>query len=145
MVVLRNGKENYRFRGKIDQSIIAEAEEVNRSIYKKNTLIVDARSIEEYEGSEVRGARRGHIPSAINIDWVENVENGTFKTKDKLSSIYSKIPADRKIKIITYCQGGYRAAHSLLALKILGYENVKMYLGSWGEWGNRSDLPVEQN
>jgi thiosulfate/3-mercaptopyruvate sulfurtransferase len=133
-----------RFRGKIDQSIIAEAEEVNRSIYKKNAVIVDARSIEEYDGSEVRGARRGHIPSAINIDWRENVENGTFKSKDKLSSIYSKIPANRKIKIITYCQGGYRAAHALLALKMLGYDNVKMYLGSWGEWSNRLDLPTEQ-
>jgi thiosulfate/3-mercaptopyruvate sulfurtransferase len=131
-------------RGKIDESIIADAEEVNRSIYKKNAVIVDARSIEEYDGSEARGARRGHIPSAINIDWRENMENRTFKSKNKLSSIYSKIPADRKIKIITYCQGGYRAAHAFLALKFLGYDKVKMYLGSWGEWSNRLDLPTEQ-
>jgi thiosulfate/3-mercaptopyruvate sulfurtransferase len=141
--VKSNQLRHVLFMGKPNSKIIADAQEVRRSINKKNVVIVDARSREEYDGSEVRAVRRGHIPSAVNIDWTRNVENSLFKSKQKLSKIYLKIPENAKI--ITYCQGGYRAAHAFLALKILGYKNVKMYLGSWGEWANRSDLPVEQN
>jgi len=133
--------EHLRFEGKAYTNIIADATEVKKSIYKKGVVILDARSKEEYDGTEVRAARNGHIPSAINIDWVQNIQNGTFKSKRKLTSIYSKIP--KNAKIITYCQGGYRAAHAFLALKMIGYKNVKMYLGSWAEWGNRPDLPSE--
>ncbi|MEX0911247.1 MAG: rhodanese-like domain-containing protein, partial [Nitrosopumilaceae archaeon] len=56
-----------------------------------------------------------------------------------LSELYKLSQDD---EIITYCQGGYRAANSFLALKKLGFKNVKVYVGSWGEWGNRLDLPV---
>ncbi len=89
----------------------------------------------------VRAARAGHIPSAINVDWEENIEKGSFKTVEKLSKLYSNVP--HSSTTITYCQGGYRAANTFIALKILGYTNVKMYLGSWGEWGNITELPVE--
>ena len=102
---------------------------------------MDARTKEEFQGSHVRAARAGHIPSAINIDWEENIQGGSFKTKEELAKLYSKIPKDSKI--VTYCQGGYRAAHTFVALNILGYKNVKMYLGSWGEWANKLDLKVE--
>ena len=50
---------------------------------------------------------------------------------------------NKESEVITYCQGAYRAANSFLAIKKLGFKNVKVYLGSWGEWGNRLDLPVE--
>jgi thiosulfate/3-mercaptopyruvate sulfurtransferase len=95
----------------------------------------------EYDGLVVRASRRGHIPSAINIDWINNLENEKFKDHEKLSHLYSFIPMDKEV--ITYCQGGYRAANTYLILKKLGYSNVKMYLGSWGEWGNVSSLPIE--
>ena len=55
--------------------------------------------------------------------------------------MYASIP--KNTKIITYCQGGYRAANSYIALKMLGYKNVKVYFGSWGEWGNKIELPTE--
>jgi thiosulfate/3-mercaptopyruvate sulfurtransferase len=131
-----------QFKGKANAEILADANEVRRSLGKKNVIIVDARSRDEYNGSEVRGARRGHIPSAVNIDWTRNIENDSFKSKDKLLKIYSKFP--KNAQIITYCQGGYRAANAFLVLKMLGYKNVKMYLGSWGEWANRLDLPVSE-
>jgi thiosulfate/3-mercaptopyruvate sulfurtransferase len=137
-----NQLRNIPFKGKPNSKFIANANEVNRSISNKDVTIVDARSREEYVGSIVRAARSGHIPSAVNIDWEDNIEKAVFKSKQKLSKIYSKIP--KNSQVITYCQGGYRAANTFVALKILGYKKVKMYLGSWGEWGNRLELPVEK-
>jgi thiosulfate/3-mercaptopyruvate sulfurtransferase len=129
-----------KFRGKIDNNIISTAQEVKKSLKNKKVVIIDARSKKEFNGSDVRAARRGHIPSAVNIDWQNNIDNSIFKSKEKLSKIYSEIP--KNSKIITYCQGGYRAANSFMVLKLLGYKKVKMYLGSWGEWGNKLELPT---
>lgn len=133
-------KSNYK--GKTNPGVLATADEIKRSLKKKRTRLIDARSKEEYGGFHLRAARAGHIPNAVNIDWQENTENGKFKTPEHLSKIYSTVP--KYSKVVTYCQGGYRAAHSFVALKLLGYKNVKMYLGSWGEWGNKLNLPVEQ-
>lgn len=129
-----------KFRGKVNTKLLATAQEIERSLGNKNLVIVDARSAEEFDGSDVRAVRRGHIPSAVNINWEKNIENGAFKDIEKLSKIYSKIP--KNANVVTYCQGGYRAANAFVALKMLGYEKVRMYPGSWGEWGNNIDLPV---
>jgi thiosulfate/3-mercaptopyruvate sulfurtransferase len=129
------------FRGKPNLGVLATADEIKKSLKKREFKLIDARSNEEYLGSYVRAARAGHIPNAINIDWQDNTHDGVIKKTKELSKIYSSIP--KNSMVVTYCQGGYRAAHSFIALKLLGYKKVKMYLGSWGEWGNKTDLPVE--
>jgi thiosulfate/3-mercaptopyruvate sulfurtransferase len=132
------------FRGKINAKILGDFISINSVIKrKKGSFIIDARSKDEYSGSTIRASRAGHIPTAINIDWNDNLDqSGIFKSHGKLEQLYDKVPKDAEV--ITYCQGGYRAANSFVTLKMLGYKNVRMYLGSWGEWGNRPDLPIER-
>lgn len=129
-----------KFSGKINPEIISSYQYILDNI---DTLqIIDARSEHEYAGDVVRAAQIGHIPKSVNIDWNLNIcDDGTFKSDDELSKLY-QIPKDSEI--VTYCQGAYRAANTFLALKKLGFENVRVYLGSWGEWGNKLDLPVEK-
>lgn len=134
-----NGFKPAKFSGKINKDIITGFEYINKKIGK--ITILDVRSKDEYDGEVIRAARKGHIPTAVNIDWTQNVnQDGTMKSNEELSKMYNFSKND---EIVTYCQGGYRAANSFLALKRLGFKNVKVYLGSWGEWGNRLDLPIE--
>ena len=123
----------------IDTSIISGFEYIKENIGK--ITIIDARSKDEFEGTIPRAARGGHIPTAINIDWNKNLEDGSFKNDEGLASLYEM---SKDTQIVTYCQGAYRAANSFLALKKIGFKNVKVYLGSWGEWGNNLNLPIEK-
>jgi thiosulfate/3-mercaptopyruvate sulfurtransferase len=133
-----NGFKPAKFAGKVNKDVFAGFEYIKKNLDK--IKLVDARAKEEFDGTVIRAARSGHIPNAINIDWNLNIaEDGTMKHNKSLSELYKLSQDD---EIITYCQGGYRAANSFLALKKLGFKNVKVYVGSWGEWGNRLDLPV---
>jgi thiosulfate/3-mercaptopyruvate sulfurtransferase len=90
--------------------------------------------------------RGGHIPGAVNIPWGQAVnEDGTFKSADELQKLYQSkgVAADKEV--ISYCRIGERSSHTWFVLKyLLGYPNVKNYDGSWTEWGNMIDNPIER-
>ena len=135
-----NGFKPSNFSGKINPEIILGFEYLRDNLNKLK--ILDARSTGEYDGSVIRAAQSGHIPNSINIDWNQNLnEDGTFKNDEELSKIY---PFPKDAEIVTYCQGAYRAANTFLVLKKLGFKNIRVYLGSWGEWGNKLELPAEK-
>ena len=123
---------------------IAEKEEVLASLKDSNTKIWDARSAEEYNGSKVFAARGGHIPGAINLDWLELMDTGReLRLREDLAELLEAKGLKRANKIITHCQTHHRSGLSYLVGKILGL-NIKAYHGSWAEWGNDLSSPIEK-
>lgn len=132
------------WHGSADPALIATWSFVRDRLGRAGTSIVDTRSEGEYYGEVVRARRGGAIPGAVNLEWKQNLAaDGRFKSDDELRAMYEAIGVTPDREVITYCQGGYRAAHTYLALRRLGYPNVKTYTGSWKEWGDREDLPLE--
>jgi len=119
--------------------------DVRDRLGRGDVAVLDTRSDDEYCGRLVRAARGGAIPGAVHIEWTKNLTpSGTFKSRDDLERMYSAAGVTPDREVIPYCQGGYRAAHAYVALRVLGYPRVRNYLGSWKEWGDRTDLPIEQ-
>lgn len=123
---------------------IADWRLVRDRLGEAGTAIVDTRSDGEYYAENVRAKRGGAIPGAVHLEWKNNLgSDGRFKPAAELRTMYEGAGVTPDREAITYCQGGYRAAHGYLALRILGYPRVRNYTGSWKEWGDREDLPLE--
>lgn len=105
--------------------------------------LVDTRSPEEFTGMQVRAARGGHIPGAALLPWTELVDDtGRFLGADRIRRRTDAARLDPTAETITYCQGGIRAAHTALALLLAGFRHVRVYNGSWAQWGNDPALPI---
>lgn len=137
-----------------DLGIRAFRQDVFRHLEKKMPL-VDVRSPKEYSGELLHmpnypqeGATRGgHIPGAVNIPWslAVNETDSTFKSADELRQLYAGAGLSPDKEIIAYCRIGERSSHTWFVLTyLLGYENVRNYDGSWTEWGNLVNAPIEK-
>jgi thiosulfate/3-mercaptopyruvate sulfurtransferase len=130
--------------GSREQDRLATWREVRDAIDRKDAVILDTRTDGEYTGSTLRARRGGAVPGAVQIEWLRNLgAAGDFKPADELRQMYEDAGVTPDREVITYCQGGYRAANSYLALRLLGYPRVRVYVGSWKEWGDREALPIE--
>jgi thiosulfate/3-mercaptopyruvate sulfurtransferase len=136
---------------KADASIRAFLPEVlNVAKKKTNNALVDIRSADEFSGKifaapgfQELAIRAGHIPGAINIPWKTAINaDGTFKKTAEVRKIYADLGIDGKKSIIVYCRIGERASHTWFLLsQVLGYD-VKVYDGSWTEYGNSVGVPI---
>jgi len=136
-----------------DEAIRAQRDEVMQAL-GSSTELVDVRSPAEFSGEliamagyEQEGAQRaGHIPGAASIPWAQAVkEDGTFKDPDELRELYTGKGVINGNDIIAYCRIGERSAHTWFVLhELLGEQNVKNYDGSWTEWGNMVNVPIEK-
>jgi thiosulfate/3-mercaptopyruvate sulfurtransferase len=137
-----------------DESIRTYRDSVRAQIGEQSKALVDVRSPQEYAGEliappgyEQEGAQRaGHIPTAASIPWATAVrDDGTFKSADELRELYEGKGVTPEKEVTAYCRIGERSAHTWFVLReLLGYETVKNYDGSWTEWGNLVDVPIEQ-
>ncbi len=139
---------------KADKSIRAFRDQVLKQS-KAGKPLVDVRSPKEYSGELIsmpnypqEGATRGgHIPGAVSIPWAQavNETDATFKTPEELRALYEGKGIRSDEEVIAYCRIGERSSLTWFVLKyLLGYPNVKNYDGSWTEWGNLVDAPIEK-
>ena len=112
-----------------------------------NTIIIDARSLEEYLGKDMTGIpRAGHVPSAIHVAWNGFLnKNATVKDLTMIQSSLEDKGLQPNQNVICYCTGGVRSAWLYFILKLAGYQNVRNYPGSWWEWSRDFACPVEKD
>ena len=139
-----------------DNSIRVFLNYVKGSLGRDDSVaMVDVRSLKEYTGDILappeypteHAQRGGHIPGAKNIPWsyAVNDNDGTFKSRDELKKLYESNGITPNKEVIAYCRIGERSSHTWFVLKyLLGYPDVKNYDGSWTEWGNMIDNPIEK-
>lgn len=144
---------------------LATKPEVAAALGQPDTVLVDCLNAELYHGGGDRhlwGQRGGHIPGAVNVPYLANIDPSLatasaaerekllasersfrFSRPEVLAELYRAAGVEPEKKVITYCGRGYAGACGMLALKVLGYENVRLYDGSWAEWSADLSLPVE--
>lgn len=128
---------------------IASLDEVKAAVRGSGVLLVDARSPEQFHGTAGAQLRRGHIPGAINHPWRDDLEQRdlvlVWKSPEELRRSYEAqgITPDRDL--ILYCNSGTEASHVFFALAyLLRYPRVRIFTGSWSQWSEREELPVER-
>lgn len=122
---------------------VATYRDVLAAIDRPDCVIWDTRNDGEWTGVDRRAARGGAIPGAVHLEWLHHLTlEGEMKPASTLREQFEAVGITPDKEIIVYCQTGYRSAHGYLALRLLGYERARNYLGSWKEWGNRQELPI---
>lgn len=129
-----------------DMSVVADTDYILQNLENKDIVLLDARSLQEYDGTRKYAERGGHIPGAIRYEWTEAMDrssNYRLLPTDTLKATLTGMGFTPDKEIIVYCQTHHRSALSYVMLKHLDYKRVRGYPGSWSEWGNRSDTPIE--
>ncbi|MFP4198291.1 MAG: sulfurtransferase [Halanaerobium sp.] len=132
----------------VNNDWIVNSDTIAENLDNEDFIVLDTRSEAEYLGEETNSgaARKGRIPNSIHLEWDQVLNDDySFKSAAEIEEIYKKrgITKDKEL-IAPMCHTGVRAAHTFFTLKLMGYDNLKLYDESWVGWSNRSDLPVER-
>ncbi len=125
---------------------VADKQYILEHLKNPDVVVLDTRSALEYSGVDRRAQRAGHIPGARNIDWSSTVIGGgdfRFRPVDEVRALYAHEGVVSDKEIILHCQTHMRSTHSYILLKALGFTRLKGYPGSWSDWGNDPETPIE--
>jgi len=132
------------FTPKVDANQLATMDEVKKAVGNSSYVMVDARTPEEHAGTADTQLRPGHIPGAVNVNYETVLDaKGLLKSNDELKSMFESKGVTKDKTVIAYCETSVRAGIIYLALKGLGYPNVKVYDGAYLEWQSTSSNEVE--
>ena len=126
---------------------ISDSTYIMQHLNNEHMILLDARSLAEYTGNKNYSRRGGHIPGARHFEWTDAMDrsrNLRLLPAELIQRKLDQLGITKEREIIVYCQTHHRSAFSYVMLRALGYDNVKAYPGSWSEWGNRDDTPVER-
>jgi thiosulfate/3-mercaptopyruvate sulfurtransferase len=127
----------------IDASIVPEKQTILDQLDDEHFVVWDARTVEEYLGQKQTAQKNGHIPGAIHCEWTELMDrNENLRIRADADDYLQHKGFSKNQHIVTHCHSHHRSGFTYLVGKVLGY-NVKAYSGSWSEWGNAPDTPVE--
>ena len=124
---------------------IADGEWIAEHLEDPSVRFLDTRTPAEYRGEDVRSARGGHIPGAINFNWLDMQDAERHKALRPRAELLAKLASagitpDKEV--VAYCQTHQRSSHTFVVLKWLGFEHVRGYPGAWSDWGNATDTPI---
>lgn len=109
-------------------------------------IIFDVRSEDEYTGADERAKRSGHIPNAVHLEWNNVLTEGDvpyFKPAQEIQDIYDSLGITRDKEVIPHCHTNVRGSHAYFTLRLMGYDSIRAYEGSWSEYGNAPDVAIE--
>lgn len=135
----------------MDTSVMATREDILDRLAaedpQESVVVWDARSAEEYRGEKGQNARLGHIPGAVHFEWTEAMDRERNLRIRDYAELVTELGArglSPEQHIVTHCQSHHRSGLTWLVGQALGFSDVRAYPGSWKEWGNRDDTPIER-
>ncbi|MCH8524101.1 MAG: sulfurtransferase [Balneolales bacterium] len=127
------------FTSRVREDRVCDVRAVMAAAENPNQIVFDVRSADEFDGTDVRAAQGGHIPGAVHLEWREVLQDGDipfFRSFEEIRDLYASLGITPDKEVIPHCHTNVRGSHAYFTLRLMGYDSVRPYEGSWAEFGN---------